>query len=167
MNKAILTERAKTEERKDNKRKLLESKARQQDRFQKPRNFGYTAPRSQAPMQYRTQLWQNQSELHRLKYVSPLLRATSCFKRYNFLACRVTSRYTTENRIKQGTSHEGKSRDINAITLYITGRYITYAYKSNISVQRGTLLQNDLSFKSQQWSLKTRTLYTSLLQISC
>jgi hypothetical protein len=28
-------------------------------------------------------LWQNQPELHRLKYASPLLRATSCFKRYN------------------------------------------------------------------------------------
>jgi hypothetical protein len=54
MNKAILTERDKTEERKDNKRKFLESKARQQDRFQKPRNFSYTAPRSQAPMQYWT-----------------------------------------------------------------------------------------------------------------
>jgi hypothetical protein len=54
MNKAILTERAKTEERKDNKRKFLESKARQQDRFQRPRNFSYTSPRSQAPMQYRT-----------------------------------------------------------------------------------------------------------------
>ena len=33
MNKVILTERAKAEERKDNKRKFLESKARQQDRF--------------------------------------------------------------------------------------------------------------------------------------
>jgi hypothetical protein len=55
MNKAILTERAKAEERKDNKRKFLESKARQQDRFQKPRNSNYIAPRSQAPMQYRTQ----------------------------------------------------------------------------------------------------------------
>jgi hypothetical protein len=55
MNKAILTERAKAEERKDNKRKFLESKVRQQDRFQKPRNSNYTAPRSQAPMQYRTQ----------------------------------------------------------------------------------------------------------------
>ena len=55
MNKAILTERAKAEERKDNKRKFLESKACQQDRFQKPRSFSYTAPRSQAPMQYRTQ----------------------------------------------------------------------------------------------------------------
>ena len=55
MNKAILTEKAKAEERKDNKRKFLESKARQQDRFQKPRSFSYTAPRSQAPMQYRTQ----------------------------------------------------------------------------------------------------------------
>ena len=55
MNNAILTERAKTEERKDNKRKFMESKAHQQDRFQKPRSFSYTAPRSQAPMQYRTQ----------------------------------------------------------------------------------------------------------------
>src|SRR6185369_5377046 len=55
MNKAILTERAKAEERKDNKHKFLESKARQQDRFQKPRNSSYTAPRSQALMPYRTQ----------------------------------------------------------------------------------------------------------------
>ena len=36
MNMAILTERAKIDERKDNKRKFLESKSRQQDRFQKP-----------------------------------------------------------------------------------------------------------------------------------
>jgi hypothetical protein len=55
MNKAILTERAKVEERKDNKHKFMESKARQQDRFQKPRSFNYTTPGSQAPMQYRTQ----------------------------------------------------------------------------------------------------------------
>jgi len=55
MNKAILTERAKIDERKDNKRKFLESKSRQQDRFQKPRSFSYTAPRYQASMQYRTQ----------------------------------------------------------------------------------------------------------------
>ena len=55
MNKAILTERAKTEERKDNKRKFLEGKARQHDRFQQPRNSSYMAPRYQAPMQYRTQ----------------------------------------------------------------------------------------------------------------
>ena len=54
MNMVILTERAKAEERKENKRKFLESKARQQDRFQKPRNSSYMAPRSQAPMQYRT-----------------------------------------------------------------------------------------------------------------
>jgi hypothetical protein len=37
-------------------------------------------------------MWQNQSKLHQLKYVSPLLRAPTCFKRYNPLACRVTSR---------------------------------------------------------------------------
>jgi hypothetical protein len=55
MNKAILIERAKAEEKKDNKRKFLESKARQQDRFQKPRSFSYTALRPQDPKQYRTQ----------------------------------------------------------------------------------------------------------------
>src|SRR5688572_9827774 len=55
MNMAILTERAKAEERRDNKRRFLDSKTHQQDRFQKPRSFGYPMPRSQAPMQYRTQ----------------------------------------------------------------------------------------------------------------
>ena len=54
MNMAILTERAKAKERRENKRKFLESKARQQDHFQKPRSSNYTATRSQAPMQYRT-----------------------------------------------------------------------------------------------------------------
>jgi hypothetical protein len=43
------------EEKRDNKRKFLETKARQQDHFQKPRHFGPPVPRSQAPMQYRTQ----------------------------------------------------------------------------------------------------------------
>jgi hypothetical protein len=74
---------------------------------------------------YSGYMWQNQLELHRLKYASPLLRAPTCFKRYNPLVCRVMSRYTTECRIKQGTPHEGESRDTNAITFYITGRYIT------------------------------------------
>src|SRR6185312_3239171 len=55
MNKAILTDKAKADERKDNKRKFLESKSRQQDRFQRPRSFSYNTPRSQAPVQYRTQ----------------------------------------------------------------------------------------------------------------
>ena len=55
MNKAILTERAKTEERKDNKGNFLEGKARQHDHFQKPRNSSYMAPRYQVPMHYRTQ----------------------------------------------------------------------------------------------------------------
>jgi len=55
MNMAILTERAKAEERKEKKRKFLESKARQQKCFQRPRSSCYTAPGSQAPMQYRTQ----------------------------------------------------------------------------------------------------------------
>jgi hypothetical protein len=37
-------------------------------------------------------LWQNQPELYRLKYASSLQRAPTCFKRYNPLVCRVTSR---------------------------------------------------------------------------
>jgi hypothetical protein len=37
-------------------------------------------------------MWQNQPELYRFKYASPLPRAPTCFKRYNPLACRVTSR---------------------------------------------------------------------------
>jgi hypothetical protein len=37
-------------------------------------------------------MWINQPELYRLKYASPILRAPTCFKRYNPLACRVTSR---------------------------------------------------------------------------
>jgi hypothetical protein len=55
MNMAMITERAMAEEKRDNKRKFLETKARQQDHFQKPRHFGPPVPRSQAPMQYRTQ----------------------------------------------------------------------------------------------------------------
>ena len=55
MNMAILTERAKANERRDNKRRFLDSKAHQLDRFQKPRSFGHPMPRSQAPMQYQIQ----------------------------------------------------------------------------------------------------------------
>ena len=54
MNKAILTERAKVDERRDNKRKFLENKAHQQDHFQKSMSFGHQASRFEAPMQYRT-----------------------------------------------------------------------------------------------------------------
>jgi hypothetical protein len=54
MNMAIITERAMAEEKRYNKRKFLETKARQQDRFQKSRNFGPPVTKSKAPMQYRT-----------------------------------------------------------------------------------------------------------------
>jgi hypothetical protein len=37
-------------------------------------------------------LWQYQPELYRLKYMSPLQRAPTYFKRYNPLAYRVASR---------------------------------------------------------------------------
>jgi hypothetical protein len=53
MNMAIITERAMAEEKRDNKRNFLETKACQQDRFQKSRHFG--PPVTKAPMQYRTQ----------------------------------------------------------------------------------------------------------------
>jgi hypothetical protein len=45
MNMAIITERVMAEEKRDNKRKFLETKARQQDRFQKSRHFGPPVPR--------------------------------------------------------------------------------------------------------------------------
>jgi hypothetical protein len=38
-------------------------------------------------------LWQNQPELHRLKYASPLSRAPTYFKWCNPLACRVASNH--------------------------------------------------------------------------
>jgi hypothetical protein len=68
MNMAIITERAMAEEKRDNKRKFLETKARQQDRFQKPRHFGPTVPRSQAPMQYRTQSQATSSQAHNTQF---------------------------------------------------------------------------------------------------
>jgi hypothetical protein len=55
MNMAILIERAKAEEKKENKRKFIEHKAQQQERSQRQRSFGHPMSRFQAPMQYRTQ----------------------------------------------------------------------------------------------------------------
>jgi hypothetical protein len=55
MNMAIITERAMTDEKRDNKCKFLETKAHQQDCFQKPRHFGPPVPRSQALIKYRIQ----------------------------------------------------------------------------------------------------------------
>jgi hypothetical protein len=55
MNMAILTERARAEEKKENKRKFMEHKAKQQERSQRRRSFGHLVSRFQAPMQYRTQ----------------------------------------------------------------------------------------------------------------
>jgi hypothetical protein len=61
---------------------------KRQDKFQ------WTEEAEQALQDLKThlQLWLNQPELCRLKYASPLPRAPTCFKRYNPLACRVTSR---------------------------------------------------------------------------
>jgi hypothetical protein len=55
MNLAILTERARAEEKKENKCKFMEHKAQQQERSQRRRSFGHPMSRFQAPMQYRTQ----------------------------------------------------------------------------------------------------------------
>jgi hypothetical protein len=55
MNMAILIERAKAEEKKENKHKFMEHKAQQQECSQRYRSFGYPMSRFQAPMQYTTQ----------------------------------------------------------------------------------------------------------------
>jgi predicted PolB exonuclease-like 3'-5' exonuclease len=55
MNMAILTEKARAEEKKENKRKFMEHKAQQQERSQRQRSFGHPMSRFQAPVQYRTQ----------------------------------------------------------------------------------------------------------------
>jgi hypothetical protein len=55
MNMAILTKRARVEEKKENKRKFMEHKAQQQERSQRQRSFGHPMSRFQAPMQYITQ----------------------------------------------------------------------------------------------------------------
>jgi hypothetical protein len=68
MNMAILTERARAEEKKENKRKFMEHKAKQQERSQRPRNLGYPTSRFQAPMQYRTQSQATSSQGPRAQY---------------------------------------------------------------------------------------------------
>jgi hypothetical protein len=93
-------------------------------------------------------VWQNQSELHRLKYASPLSRAPTYFKQCNPLACRVTSQWTTECRIKQDTSHEGECRDTISVIFYITGIYITWVVKSNISFKLIGFITNRFKFSS-------------------
>jgi hypothetical protein len=55
MNMATLIERAKAEEKKENKRKFMGHKAQQQERSQRQRSFDHPMSRFQAPMQYRTQ----------------------------------------------------------------------------------------------------------------
>jgi hypothetical protein len=55
MNMAILTERARAEEKKENKRKFMEHKAQQQESSQRQRSFEHPMSKFQAPMQYRTQ----------------------------------------------------------------------------------------------------------------
>jgi hypothetical protein len=50
MNMAIHTERARAEEKKENKGKFMEHKDKQQERSQRLRNFGHPMSRFQAPM---------------------------------------------------------------------------------------------------------------------
>jgi hypothetical protein len=59
-------------------------------------------------------VWQNQPELHRLKYASPLQRAPTCFKRYNPLAFRVTSRLTTDTQDQIRLPHTKVSPEIHS-----------------------------------------------------
>jgi hypothetical protein len=46
---AILTERARAEEKKENKRKFIEHKAQQQERSQRQRSLGHPCPDSKPP----------------------------------------------------------------------------------------------------------------------
>jgi predicted PolB exonuclease-like 3'-5' exonuclease len=50
MNMAILTKRARAEEKKENNRKFMEHKAQQQERSQRQRSFGHPMSMFQAPM---------------------------------------------------------------------------------------------------------------------
>jgi hypothetical protein len=93
-------------------------------------------------------MWQDQPEFHRLKYASPLTRAPTYFKQCNPSACRVTSRWTIECRIKQGTSHEGESRDTITVIFYIIGLYFTWVVKSNISFKLIGFITNRFKFSS-------------------
>jgi hypothetical protein len=68
MNMAILTEREKVEEKRENKRKFMEHKAKQQERSQRPRNFGHPMSRLQDPMQYRTQSQATSSQASRTQF---------------------------------------------------------------------------------------------------
>jgi hypothetical protein len=45
MNMAILTERARVEEKKENKRKFMENKAQRQEHCQRQRSFGHPMSR--------------------------------------------------------------------------------------------------------------------------
>jgi hypothetical protein len=54
MNMAILTERARAKEKKENKRKFMEHKGKQKERSQRQRSFRHPVSRFQAPMQYCT-----------------------------------------------------------------------------------------------------------------
>jgi hypothetical protein len=54
MNRTILTDVAKTEERKENKRKFLERKVQDGARSQRLKTFSQPSQRTQAPMQFRS-----------------------------------------------------------------------------------------------------------------
>jgi hypothetical protein len=49
MNMAILTERARVEEKRENKRNFMEHKAKQQERSQRQKSFGHPVSRFKAP----------------------------------------------------------------------------------------------------------------------
>jgi hypothetical protein len=100
-------------------------------------------------------MWQNQPELHRLKYTSPLLRAPTCFKRYNSLACRVTS-HKPPNAGSTKVPRTKTSPEIQTPShFYITGRYNTWVFLKVTSVTNWwKLLQIHLKFQVLQRSLK-------------
>jgi hypothetical protein len=102
------------------------------------------------------QLWQNQPELHRLKYASPRWRATSYFKRYNTIG--LSSNVPINHRTQDPTR-------------YLTRRWVQrYKYHYIFTPQadilqkytkhhqfpvKGDYYKTGLSFTSKHQSLKS------------
>jgi hypothetical protein len=102
-------------------------------------------------------MWQNQPELYRLKYASPFQRAPTYFKRYNPLACRVTSRWN--HRTQDPTRYLTRRwvQRYSAKIIYTTGRYITKMYKASLAPTEERLLQDKFKFLDKAAEFKQRS----------
>jgi hypothetical protein len=91
-------------------------------------------------------VWQNQPELHRLKYASPHRRATSYFKRYNTIG--LSSNVPINLRTQDPTRYLTRRwvQRYNANIFYTTSSYITKIYKVSLAPTEERLLQNRFKF---------------------